>query len=51
MDDTCPMCFGEGVIESFAGYTKRLVRCPLCKGTGRYKDKTVKFYAYEEEDR
>ena len=51
MDDSCPMCFGEGVVTSFMAYKKRESRCPLCKGTGVYKDKTLKFYAYEEEEK
>lgn len=50
MDDSCPMCFGEGVVTSFMAYKKRESRCPLCKGTGVYKDRTLKFYSYEEEE-
>ena len=50
MEETCPMCYGDGVLEVSIAYNKRNSRCPLCKGSGVYRDKSVKFYAYESED-
>jgi len=50
MDDTCPLCFGDGFVVMSIAYQKRQSRCPLCKGSGLYHDKEKKFYGYDPEE-
>lgn len=50
MEDTCPMCQGDGFVVMTVAYRKRKSTCPLCKGSGVYVDKERKFYGYESEE-
>lgn len=50
MDNTCPLCCGDGFVVITVAYNKRKSICTLCKGSGVYNDKYEKVYGYVDNE-